>query len=375
MADRTMVLWQPSVLAHDNLDGTYSIGVYDPAVIADLADIAAVLGAVGDAATLDNMSALATATAISELKRILLRMSTDAFTATVQGVARVELDTMVAQLATYFVAAGAAFSQTINPGSAARTAIDACLKDLSDMIAGGGITTYPAAAVPGNGVSTAQVIRKIYDLVALIPTTAMRGTDGAALAVVLGALADAAHAGVVDNATTGMAYLKQLVTLLLLVPTTAMRGTDAAMLAVDGATIWRVQAPVSVSLAAIDTTLTNSPPTAAPDAENTILDLAITSKTLYKISDLLLKVSSYGTGASITIKVWRLLNGSVRAQYVTAKTIIVPTDYAITEYLSLADLCGAPTLEGEGIVITAQTDVGNTGALTCTYVYEKAVTP
>lgn len=37
MADRTMVLWQPSVLAHDNGDGTYSIGVYDPAVIADLA--------------------------------------------------------------------------------------------------------------------------------------------------------------------------------------------------------------------------------------------------------------------------------------------------------------------------------------------------
>ena len=190
-----------------------------------------VAGNKADAATLDSMANLATATLVAEIKRTLLRMSTDAFTATIQGSARVELDIMLAQLATYFVAAGAAFSQTINPGAAARTAIDACLKDLSDILAGGGITTYPASAVPANGVSVAQVARKIYDLVALIPTTAMRGTDNAALASVLGALADAAHAGAVDNATTAMGYLKQLVTLLLLVPTTPMRGTDNASLA------------------------------------------------------------------------------------------------------------------------------------------------
>ena len=77
-------------------------------------------------------------------------------------------------------------------------------------------------------------LHDISDAVAAIPTTAMRGTDNAALASVLGALADAAAAGEVTEADTAMAYIKQLVTAIQLIPTTAMRGTDSAFLAAVG---------------------------------------------------------------------------------------------------------------------------------------------
>jgi len=48
-----------------------------------------------------------------------------------------------------------------------------------------------------------------------IPTTAMRGTDNAALASVLGALADAAAAGEVTEADTLVQYIKQLINILI----------------------------------------------------------------------------------------------------------------------------------------------------------------
>ncbi len=48
-----------------------------------------------------------------------------------------------------------------------------------------------------------------------IPTTAMRGTDNAALASVLGALADAAADGDPTNADTLMQYVKQLINILI----------------------------------------------------------------------------------------------------------------------------------------------------------------
>ena len=74
--------------------------------------------------------------------------------------------------------------------------------------------------------------------VAAIPTDAQRGTDDAALASVLGALNDAAAEGAVTDADTAMAYLKQLVTAIITVASDvenldgdAMRGTDSAALA------------------------------------------------------------------------------------------------------------------------------------------------
>jgi hypothetical protein len=137
--------------------------------------------------------------------------------------------------------------------------------------------------------------------------------------------------------------------------------------------VWQVVFPhVDVSLAAIDDTLTIPPSAGTPDPENTIMDLPITAGTVYKLEDLVLKVSSYGTGTLITIQVWELLGGAARANYVNTRTVVIPTDLPITRYLSLMDLLGKPSIVGDGIAITAITDAGSTGALTCTYTYSTA---
>lgn len=116
------------------------------------------------AATLDDLSDVTTTDLQAKIRRLLLRMSPDAFSAVVQGAARTELDTMVAQLAAYISAAGAAFSGTFNPGAGARTNIEQALEDLADVLAGtNGVVTYPAAAVPADGVSLAEVLRQIYN--------------------------------------------------------------------------------------------------------------------------------------------------------------------------------------------------------------------
>jgi hypothetical protein len=88
----------------------------------------------------------------------------------------------------------------------------------------------------GTGAITADrtamtYIKQLVTTLNLVPTTPMRGTDSAALASVLGALNNAAADGAVSDTDTAMAYIKQLVTAIQLIPTTAMRGTDNAALA------------------------------------------------------------------------------------------------------------------------------------------------
>ncbi len=121
------------------------------------------LGAVGDTATADDLSDIATTSAHAKLRRLLLRFSADAFAATIQGSSRTDLETMLAQLATYFAASGAAYASMVNPGGSERTNIEQVLEDIGDMLAGAGITTYPGPAAPGNGVSIAEVVHQIYD--------------------------------------------------------------------------------------------------------------------------------------------------------------------------------------------------------------------
>lgn len=91
------------------------------------------------------------------------------FNPTIQGVARTTIEAAFDGLAAYVVAAGAALSVTIDPGGAARTTLATLWNDLGQMLAGAaGITTWPVAAAPGNGVSIAEAIRQIYnDIVAI----------------------------------------------------------------------------------------------------------------------------------------------------------------------------------------------------------------
>jgi len=63
-----------------------------------------------------------------------------------------------------------------------------------------------------SGIDLEGRLRRLAAAVDLIPTTAMRGTDDAALALVLGALDDVAASGVPTDTDNAMQYLKQLVT-------------------------------------------------------------------------------------------------------------------------------------------------------------------
>lgn len=141
---------------------------------------------------------------------------------------------------------------------------------------------------------------------------------------------------------------------------------------------WKAVIPnIDVALAAIDNVLTTSPAVGAPDAENTIMDLAITAGTMYKLEDLVLKVSGFGAGTQITIQLWELLNGNVRASYVNTASAIIdtPGDHPWTEYQNLMDLFGKPSIVGDGIAITAINNApGAPGALSCTYTYSTART-
>jgi len=147
------------------------------------------VGAMDAAATSDDMSDITTTSVMAKLRLILNRLSSNAFTATIQGSARTELDTMLAQLATYIASGGAALSSTVNPGGSARDNLEQVLEDIADMLAGAtGIVTFPAGAAAGDGVSLAEVIRYIQETVL--------GYEGAT------ALADkltATRAGYLDN--------------------------------------------------------------------------------------------------------------------------------------------------------------------------------
>ena len=84
--------------------------IRDELVVADAAidAIQVDLGDMTDAATSDDLSNVTTTSALAKLRLILNRLATNAFSATIQGAARTELDAMLDQLATYFSAAGAA---------------------------------------------------------------------------------------------------------------------------------------------------------------------------------------------------------------------------------------------------------------------------
>uniref|UniRef100_A0A6M3IXK1 Uncharacterized protein n=1 Tax=viral metagenome TaxID=1070528 RepID=A0A6M3IXK1_9ZZZZ len=91
------------------------------------------IGQRDDSATNDDMSDITTTSIEAKLRLILNRLSSDAFTADIQGSARTALDTMLAQLATYFSASGAAWSVQIN-NNTARTNLEQVLEDLSTVL-------------------------------------------------------------------------------------------------------------------------------------------------------------------------------------------------------------------------------------------------
>lgn len=103
-----------------------------------------------------------------------------------------------------------------------------------------------------------------------IPTTAMRGTDNAALASVVGALADAAAAGDPTSADTLMQYLKQLVNVL--VGTTGVTTFPAESAPGNNISLAEVLRAIHVDVTGLNGDAmrgTNSANTTVPDAAGT----------------------------------------------------------------------------------------------------------
>jgi len=93
---------------------------------------------------------------------------------------------------------------TDGAGAYPNTVVDSTiLSKILSKVANGDTSSYN---------NTTDSLEAIADGVAAIPTTAMRGTDNAALASVLGALDSAAATGAVTDTDVAMAYIKQLVT-------------------------------------------------------------------------------------------------------------------------------------------------------------------
>ena len=101
---------------------------------------------------------------------------TNVFSTTIQGAARTTVEATFDALATYLSAAGAAYSATVDPGGSARTNVEQTLEDIGQMLAGSsGITTFPTGVAPGNAVSLAEVIRYISDNVVAFGTLSETG--------------------------------------------------------------------------------------------------------------------------------------------------------------------------------------------------------
>ena len=127
--------------------------------------------------------------------------------------------------------------------------------------------------------------------------------------------------------------------------------------------VYQEQIPdTDFSLAAIDVDLTSDPP--AADAENSVIDLDQRVNLTYVLRSLVVNTTAFGDGAKITYKLWTMLNTSV--------VMVASVDVSTLGIQNLMDLFGLPEVHGDGIWVTAQTDVGATAACSGTYRYAEA---
>lgn len=221
-----------------------------PALIATAqADLDIVTGADGVnllSATQTSVDAIETDTEAMQplIAKVPLSDGAISWNATALGAINAECDTAISDAALATAAdlldkLGAVNEAAAAGDPSATESVMQYVKQIVNVLTGTtGITTILAAAAPGNNVSIAEMVRSIYDdtnelqgdwvdagrldtLLDAIPTTAMRGTDSAALASV----ATEARLAELDAAN--------LPTDIAAIPTTAMRGTDSAALASD----------------------------------------------------------------------------------------------------------------------------------------------
>lgn len=152
------------------------------------------LGQQNATATADDLSDIATTTAQSKLSRLLLRFSSNAFSAQIQGGARTDVETMLGEMATYFVASGGAFADKVN-NKTLRTNLEDILQDFFLTVGCDGMNEFKTTIQAGTPTQTS--IEAAFDALATYfvgsgaaMTTNINGTARANLNLVFGDLKD-----------------------------------------------------------------------------------------------------------------------------------------------------------------------------------------
>ena len=116
------------------------------------------------------------------------------------------------------------------------------------------------------------------------------------------------------------------------------------------------------SLAAVDPTLSNDPPSA--DAANSVVDIDQKVNRTFVLRSLWVNITNLGGGTNtMTFKLWVDVGGTA--------TEVDSVDVTVTGYRNLMDIFGLPEVHADGIWITAQVNAG-TGACAGIYRYAEA---
>jgi len=333
---------------------------------------------------------------------ILAANGINIFNPTIQGAARTDLEIAFNILATYLSDSAAAYSATVDPGGTARTCVETTLEDLGKMLAGGGITTYPASAVPGNGVNMAAVLKKLYEIcVGVYDSSAVvANADGSILEreEYIQAQLGLGVRALTEDITTG--GNKTLITSAIEITEGAGFWKNALVICLTGANAGQTR-PVTINTVdsvtvfpaffadivlgdtfllisaykphvfeqqaavVVNTDVTNPVTT-------TILDLSPVTATAgfsYMLNSLRLKFADPGVGPTITVHLTELINGAE----VEVDTFEVDTTNCDT-YFSLMDMFGVNSLAGDNILITVTASAGGPYAILGQYQYAMVYT-
>ncbi len=328
-----------------------------------------VLGQRDTAATADDMTDIATTGALAKLRLILNRLSVDAFTATIQGSARVELDTMLAQLATYFSASGAAMSIQIN-NLTARTNLEQAIEDLAAVVGADGVNVFDPAMFGGS------------------QTTIEAAFSAIGTAMNYGSLTLEADAGSDASNIIDAAALTQ---------THADWWKGALLVSIDGDLVGQARPVVAFSVAA-DRVTVYPAYTAAPTAgdhfilisswrpnswhqmpdvpvtinailasETDVFDLTVAGFS-YMVNSLRLKCVDPGA-ETITVRLYELIND---VEVNVASHTITTVSYGT--WFSLVDMFGMSHLAGDNLRVTVQASAAGPYAITGQYHYALSYT-
>ena len=226
--------------------------------------------------------------------------------------------------------------------------------------------------VVGNKTDTAKITADVSSVINLLRWIVENLNTDSEVAANLGAIANAAHTGAVDNATTGFGYLKQLVTDLLVVKGDFMNGgrldlifdaiktiTDAlpnsgaltslAQASVLGAP---VGASISVDIAAVKTVV---------NAIKTITDALPNSGALTSLAQASVLGSPVGASISVDIAAVKTVVNAIKAI-----TDVLPDAGALTSLASAINLAAVKT------VVDDIKTVSISGKLSGSFVYTNA---